>query len=285
MKAKDIIVGQTYLAKVSGRRAHVHIEAVSPYGGWLGRNFETGRQVRIRSPRRLQPSFPGAVGGQAIAGSYDPTRRNPHRPGPIHYAAMDPTLGYVPACGAETTPGRTTPDRRFVGCKKCLRWLASTVSMSRTTRRSKNPESGRRAPKGAVAPLCEYPGCGRSQVWIPWQGWQCRNWIFHQAGQASGGRQVPPSEMLGSFQRNPSGRRRRYDPGQRIRVRPGSGASSGMTGVIVPRFWVQEPKRGEQRGFPFLPGYYKPIDWTREAAIVFDSGVVGTMWKDRLELI
>jgi hypothetical protein len=87
--------------------------------------------------------------------------------------------------------------------------------------------------------------------------------------------------------RNPAGktRRRRYDPGQRIRVRPGSGASSGMTGTIVPRNYVVEPKRGQQRGFPFLPGYYHPIDWTREAAIRFDSGVVGTMWKDRLELI
>ena len=54
MKKRDVQVGQTYLAKVSGRLAPVRITRESPYGGWDAVNGKTGRSVRIRSAQRLR---------------------------------------------------------------------------------------------------------------------------------------------------------------------------------------------------------------------------------------
>jgi hypothetical protein len=54
MKSKDIQVGGRYVAKVSGRLAVVQIVGESVHGGWLARNVETDRPVRIRSPQRLR---------------------------------------------------------------------------------------------------------------------------------------------------------------------------------------------------------------------------------------
>ena len=54
MKGRDIVMGGTYAAKVSGRIVPVRIRAESPYGGWEGVNGETGRAVRIRGAGRLR---------------------------------------------------------------------------------------------------------------------------------------------------------------------------------------------------------------------------------------
>jgi hypothetical protein len=54
MKKRDITLGQVYAVKVSGRIQPVRVIAESPYGGWLGRNEETGREVRIRSAAKLR---------------------------------------------------------------------------------------------------------------------------------------------------------------------------------------------------------------------------------------
>ena len=54
MRAKDVHIGETYVAKVSGKLADVRIDAVSPHGGWDGTNTDSGRSVRIRSPQRLR---------------------------------------------------------------------------------------------------------------------------------------------------------------------------------------------------------------------------------------
>lgn len=54
MKTKDIVIGKTYAAKVSGTVVPVRIIRESPYGGWDGVNTQTGRQVRIKSPQRLR---------------------------------------------------------------------------------------------------------------------------------------------------------------------------------------------------------------------------------------
>jgi len=54
MKKRDVQVGRTYLAKVSGRLAPVRITRESPYGGWDAVNTKTGRSVRIRSAQRLR---------------------------------------------------------------------------------------------------------------------------------------------------------------------------------------------------------------------------------------
>ena len=54
MKKSDIHLNHTYAAKVSGTITVVKILGESPYGGWMGRNIKTGREVRIRSAQRLR---------------------------------------------------------------------------------------------------------------------------------------------------------------------------------------------------------------------------------------
>ena len=54
MKNNQVVIGQTYRAKVSGRIADVRITNVSRYGGWDAINVATQRRVRIRSGRRLR---------------------------------------------------------------------------------------------------------------------------------------------------------------------------------------------------------------------------------------
>lgn len=54
MKDSQVQIGSTYAAKVSGKIVPVRIIAKSPYGGWDAVNTETGRQIRVRSGRRLR---------------------------------------------------------------------------------------------------------------------------------------------------------------------------------------------------------------------------------------
>ena len=54
MKKCDVVLGQVYAVKVSGRIQPVRVIAESPYGGWLGRNEQTGREIRIRSAAKLR---------------------------------------------------------------------------------------------------------------------------------------------------------------------------------------------------------------------------------------
>jgi len=54
MKKKDVEIGATYVAKVSGKLARVRIDRESPHGGWEATNAETGRRVRIKSAQRLR---------------------------------------------------------------------------------------------------------------------------------------------------------------------------------------------------------------------------------------
>ena len=54
MKKRDVVLGQVYAVKVSGRVQPVRVIAESPYGGWLGRNEQTGREIRIRSAAKLR---------------------------------------------------------------------------------------------------------------------------------------------------------------------------------------------------------------------------------------
>ena len=54
MKQRDVVLGQVYAVKVSGRIQPVRVIAESPYGGWVGRNEETGREIRIRSAQKLR---------------------------------------------------------------------------------------------------------------------------------------------------------------------------------------------------------------------------------------
>lgn len=57
MRDKDVKIGHLYMAKVSGKDAPVRIQALcltAPYQGWKAVNVKTGREVYIRSGRRLK---------------------------------------------------------------------------------------------------------------------------------------------------------------------------------------------------------------------------------------
>lgn len=54
MKKKDVQIGQTYWAKVSGRVVRVRLLSPSPYKGWDAINLETSRQVHIKTAARLR---------------------------------------------------------------------------------------------------------------------------------------------------------------------------------------------------------------------------------------
>lgn len=54
MKKREIVIGHTYIALVSGVLVPVRIVSESRYGGWDGKNLKTGRDVRIRSAQRLR---------------------------------------------------------------------------------------------------------------------------------------------------------------------------------------------------------------------------------------
>ena len=58
MKKREVEIGAIYLAKVSGKLARVRIERESRYGGWMGRNLETNRPVRIQRATRLRAAEP-----------------------------------------------------------------------------------------------------------------------------------------------------------------------------------------------------------------------------------
>jgi len=54
MKKGEVKVGGEYVAKVSGKLAHVRIDRENPHGGWDATNLATKKSVRIKSTRRLQ---------------------------------------------------------------------------------------------------------------------------------------------------------------------------------------------------------------------------------------
>ena len=54
MKKRDVTLGEVYAVKVSGRIQPVRLLAESPHGGWVGRNEQTGREIRIRSAAKLR---------------------------------------------------------------------------------------------------------------------------------------------------------------------------------------------------------------------------------------
>jgi len=58
MKKANVTIGGVYAAKVSGKVVPVRIDAVTGRGGWTGTNQATGKQVRIKSARRLRGPWP-----------------------------------------------------------------------------------------------------------------------------------------------------------------------------------------------------------------------------------
>ena len=67
MKKDQVLIGRTYLAKVSGHLARVRIEAESRFGGWDATNTLTRRRVRIKSAQRLRRRVDTEKAGRPIA--------------------------------------------------------------------------------------------------------------------------------------------------------------------------------------------------------------------------
>lgn len=68
MRAAEVQIGSVYVVKVSGRLTRVRVDSPCRYGGWYGTNLATGREVRIRSARRLRRPAPSPrVPAEAIA--------------------------------------------------------------------------------------------------------------------------------------------------------------------------------------------------------------------------
>ena len=59
MKKSEVKIGGTYTVKVSGQLAPVRITANSPYGGWVGVNTKTNREIRIKTAARLRGETEG----------------------------------------------------------------------------------------------------------------------------------------------------------------------------------------------------------------------------------
>ncbi len=57
MKQANVIIGEVYLAKVSGQLVKVRIDSVSPFGGWNAKNLKTKHSVRIKNAARLSYAY------------------------------------------------------------------------------------------------------------------------------------------------------------------------------------------------------------------------------------
>jgi hypothetical protein len=54
MKKHEVKIGSEYVAKVSGKLAHVRIDRENPHGGWDATHLATKKAVRIKSAQRLR---------------------------------------------------------------------------------------------------------------------------------------------------------------------------------------------------------------------------------------
>ena len=54
MLKREVEVGKTYIAKVSGKLVTIKLISVSQYGGWNAINESSKREIRIKSAARLR---------------------------------------------------------------------------------------------------------------------------------------------------------------------------------------------------------------------------------------
>lgn len=59
MKQADVVIGKTYMMKVSGRLAPVKIISTATYCKWIGTNIRTGRTIHIHSAAKLRGEYKG----------------------------------------------------------------------------------------------------------------------------------------------------------------------------------------------------------------------------------
>jgi len=60
MRKAEVEIGGLYLVKVSGSLVPVRLTGESPYGGWVGVNTRTNREVRVRTAARLRTRLDGS---------------------------------------------------------------------------------------------------------------------------------------------------------------------------------------------------------------------------------
>jgi hypothetical protein len=72
VKRDDVVLGQVYAVKVSGRIQPVRLVSESPYGGWVGKNEATGRQIRIRTAAKLRARLEKLDGKWRLAAKAEP---------------------------------------------------------------------------------------------------------------------------------------------------------------------------------------------------------------------
>ena len=76
MLKQEIEVGKSYQAKVSGRLTEVKITAISQFGGWDAINVLTGREVRIKTARRLRQEVTRSKKTQAARNTVNAFRQH-----------------------------------------------------------------------------------------------------------------------------------------------------------------------------------------------------------------
>lgn len=54
MKKKEVVIGNHYVAAVSGKETVIKITGESRFGGWDAFNLQTSRTIRIKSAQRLR---------------------------------------------------------------------------------------------------------------------------------------------------------------------------------------------------------------------------------------
>ncbi|MCK6483004.1 MAG: winged helix-turn-helix domain-containing protein [Phycisphaerae bacterium] len=54
MKKDEVKIGDTYVAKVSGRLVEVRVDSTNRQGGWNATNIATGKRIRLKSAQRLR---------------------------------------------------------------------------------------------------------------------------------------------------------------------------------------------------------------------------------------
>jgi hypothetical protein len=95
MKKHEVKIGSEYVAKVSGKLAHVRIDRENPHGGWDATNLATKKAVRIKSAQRLRAE----AGRKATAAAHVATGAKP-----AAESAKDAKATPVAAGGEATNP-------------------------------------------------------------------------------------------------------------------------------------------------------------------------------------
>ena len=57
MRKAGVIIGKTYVVKVSGKLSPVRVTRTCEFGGWYGTNVRTEREIRIRSAAKLRKEY------------------------------------------------------------------------------------------------------------------------------------------------------------------------------------------------------------------------------------